>query len=335
MSSESLHNHIEWYVLNHIATAICKDSAQKTIEHFNKVHNTSLELFAPTYVVREEHDGVVRMKKVKLTFHYVFVRGTFDDLKALCCETNGFSFLINHGSEERYAIISDREMQAFRTIARAYENCLPYYSLGDIDLEDGDVVEVINGDFPGLVGTFMPRARSKSGNIVLQVFNQVGAIAYNIKVSDVRVLEFSKNSTRANDKIDAFIPHLLKALRHYHDNETLPSSLVAKLSVFCQRMEIVKLPNPKLDAKLQILLYAASHILGNTEAATTYRGRFEKLKSAITSPWTKSLIMLILCATEHNKCFTTPLSGNIVKEITSKSQQLLIKEIEQYTKPRI
>lgn len=123
-------------------------------------------------------------------------------------------------------------MRCFQIIAKAYENRLPYYSLQDIDLESGDLVEVVNGDFPGLVGTYIPRPKSKSGNIVLRVDQNLGTVAYDIKVSDVRVIEFARDSKRAYDQIDAFVPRLLKALRAQHDGDRMSGALVAQLSVF-------------------------------------------------------------------------------------------------------
>ena len=194
-----------WYVLNYVAGPSRKP-AFREIEQFNSANSSSLELFAPTYVVREERQGEIRMRTVSLTFHYVFVRGTLPEIKQLCISPNGFSFLIDRSSEERYAVIDDARMAGFMNIARAYRNCLPYFSLDDIDLEDGDVVEVIRGDFPGLVGTYIPRPRSNSGDIALHVYNNVGTMAFNVKASDVRVLEFARNSTRANDQMDAFMP---------------------------------------------------------------------------------------------------------------------------------
>ncbi|MDE6514259.1 MAG: hypothetical protein K2L05_08765, partial [Muribaculaceae bacterium] len=286
MAVDSYGNTPCWFVLNYVGNSPDRNSAQKIITRFNETKGTDLRLFAPTYVVREEKDGKYRMKTVKLAFHYVFVNGTFDDIKSLCTQQNGFSFLINHSSKERYATISDAEMQHFKNIARAYENCLPYFPLDDIDLEEGDLVEVVNGDFPGLIGTFMPKAKSNSGNIVLMVYNNIGTIAYNIKASDVRVLEFAKQSTRANDQIDAFVPHLLAALNHYKNEQPLPKPLAAKLVVFCQRMEIARLNNNKLNAKLQALLYAGNTILGNIQTAERQREKFNKLKPAISNPWT-------------------------------------------------
>ena len=315
-----------WYVLNFVGVAFQR-MAEKAIDRFNASQDSTLQLFAPAYVIREVKDGEVRMRTVNLTFHYVFVRGTFAEVKMLCGQNNGFSFLINHSGSERYATVGDREMANFINIARAYRNCLPYFSLDDIDLEEGDLVEVINGDFPGLIGTYMPKPKSNTGNIILNVYNKVGTIAFDVKATDVRVLEFSRKSTRANDQIDAIVPHLLKALRLYSTSEALPSSLIAKLSVFSSRMEIVRLNNRKLDARLQALLYGCNSILGNTRETTQARARYEKLKNAVTNEWTSALIELIF-AIINNDSSRLAAAHTILSTLTpsSKSQILLTSE---------
>lgn len=331
MTTESKEDSICWFVLNYIATGFQKQ-ANKVVDTFNLTYDSSLELFAPTYVVRETKNGEVKMKTANLSFHYVFVKGTLEQIKQLCRMSNGFSFLLDRCSEERYAVISDRDMRNFKTIARAYKNCLPYFSLEDIDLEDGDLVEVINGDFPGLIGTYMPKAKSNSGNIVLNVYNKVGTIAFNVKAVDVRVLEFSHKSTRANDQIDAIIPHILEALRYYHEDCELPSSIAAKLSVFCSRMGVVKLNNRKLDAKLQALLYGGNQILRNTEEADLAITKFEKLKESVTNVWTSGLITLIFSVIDNDiESLRSKQAELKTLTPTSKVQRMLVEEYERYT----
>lgn len=305
--------------------------AEKAIGRFNVSQNRDLELFAPTYVVREDKNGEVKMKTVNLTFHYVFVRGTFADVKMLCTQSNGFSFLIDRSGSERYATISDKEMFNFKNIARAYKNCLPYFSLEDIDLEDGDLVEVVNGDFPGLTGVYMPKPKSKSGNIILKVYNKVGTIAFDVNAKDVRVLEFSHNSTRANDQLDAIMPHLFRALRYYNASEALSSALVAKLSIFCSRMGVVRLNNRKLDARLQALLYGCNAILGNRENAAQAKARYEKLKDSVTNEWTQALISLIFAIIDNDLSRLREARAGIAKLVpTSKVQHMVAEEYAFY-----
>lgn len=331
MTAELQDSIICWFVLNHLATGF-QEQAKKVVDTFNRTHAASLELFAPTYVVRETKNGEVRMKSVNLTFHYVFVRGTLDQISELCRMSNGFSFLLDRCSKERYAVISDRDMTNFKNIARAYKNCLPYFSLEDIDLEDGDLVEVISGDFPGLIGTYMPKAKSNSGNIVLNVYNKVGTIAFNVKAVDVRVLEFSHKSTRANDQIDAVIPHVITALQFYSEEKALPQSLAAKLSVFCRRMGVVKLNNRKLDAKLQALLYGGNYILGNIEEAGHAAAKYEKLRDSVTNAWVSGLITLIFSVINNDKESLKSKQAELqALTATSKVQRMLVEEYSRYT----
>lgn len=330
MIADRVQEERNWYVLNHISYSF-RNMAQKTVERFNAINTTSLELFAPTYVVREEKRGELKFRTVNLAFHYVFVKGSFAEVKKLCGEPNGFSFLIDHGSEDRYAVIDDRKMAHFKNIARAYKNCLPYFPIDDVDLEEGDLVEVVRGDFPGLVGIYMPNTKGKTGNIVLNIYNKVGTVAFDVKVSDVRVLEFSRNSTRANDQIDAFVPNLLKALRYYDTDEALPTSLAAKLSVFCGRMGVVRLNNRKLNARLQVLLYAANYIIGNVADAEAAMEKFRRLSESVTNEWTKGLINLILSVVEKNPARIA--SGyERLKDLdaSSKAQRMVRDEYEYY-----
>ena len=327
---------MSWFVLNHIAPSP-RHQAQKAVDRYNSAADTRLELFAPTYVVPETRNGQTHMRTANLTFHYVFVRGELPDVKALCGQDNGFSFLIDRGSRERYATVSDRDMANFRNIARAYHNSLPYYPLQDIDLDDGDLVEVVNGDFPGLVGRFMPKAKSKSGDIVLSIFQGVGTVAFNIKNTDVRVLEFSRHTTRANDQIDAFVPHLLQAMRLFHAGQNLPQPLLAKLTVFASRMAVVKVNNRKLNAKLQALLYGANLILGDMARADAARVRYQELSTSITNPWTAALtrlILTVLSTPPHSSLLTTHSSlvtmTSDLSSPTSKFQRQLADEYAYY-----
>lgn len=324
------HSSVSWFVLNHIAPSP-RHNAQKDVDRYNAGAHARLELFAPTYVVQETRNGQTHLRNANLTFHYVFVRGELPDVKALCGQDNGFSFLIDRGSGQRYAIVSDLDMANFRNIARAYHNCLPFYPLQDIDLDDGDLVEVVNGDFPGLVGRFMPKAKSKSGDIVLSIFQGVGTVAFNVRNTDVRVLEFSRHATRANDQIDAFVPHLLQAMRLFHAGEEIPQSLLAKLNVFASRMAVVKVNNRKLNAKLQALLYGANFILGDMTTANAVLTRYHELSASITNPWTAALTHLIFAVLATPEVLDISSASLPETDKLSKFQLLISDQYEYYS----
>lgn len=323
----------KWFILNHFDAlpAPRSQTAKTSIDRFNSAENCQLELFAPTFVKAVNINGRQIKREQPLTFHYVFVRGTLDEIKRLCSLSNGFSFVLNRSSEERYATVDDKRMDDFKAIARAYSNSLPFFALDDIDLEAGDKVEIVEGSFPGLVGYYMPKAKSSSGDIILSVTQNLGTVVYDVKAKYVRVLEFSKKSRRANDQIDAIIPQLLKALKLYHNNIILPSSLTSKLSVFCSRMEAVKINNRKLDAKLQALLFAVNHILGRSGVSKDALNKFDKMKDAITNEWTLGLVNLLLSViNKDEKLFKDSHIRLKSLSANSKAQCALVEEYANY-----
>lgn len=130
-------------------------------------------------------------------------------------------------------------------------------------------------------------------------------------------------------------------MRAFHAGEPLPVPLVARLSVFCRRMEIVKIDNRKLAAKLQAILISANHILGHMVAARAARERYDHISDSVTNPWTRALIALLLSATKESFAHKAAAAADRVKlpplptlkegARPSKAQQQLIDEYTYYT----
>lgn len=305
-----------WYLLNFIAPAIRRSEILDTrIRTYNTIHGTDLRVFAPQVVeAQPAPDGGLRIIKRPILYHYIFVQGPLPHVKRFCSEGEGLSFVLRHpdalpsaerissastragaklvsaASSARYVSLSDAEIEAFRIIARAYSNRLPYYRPTDIDLIDGDEVEVVSGPFAGLKGTFIARRGTPHGNIVVNATGQIGSIAYNIKADTIRILRFAKDSRRAYDQIDAFLPKLRAALEVYRANQSLTPAQAAPLNIFTRRFAVTDIPGAKLDAKLQALLAVANEILGNREAAAQAMERYRKRLPHVTNPATIALL---------------------------------------------
>lgn len=294
---------IRWFVLNHIpGPGSSRISAvRRAVDTFNNRHLACIELFAPTIVSASRIGDRMVCSEKPLTYHYVFVRGTYSEIKSLCQGSNGFSFVIDHGGGSRYATVSDRSMADFMTIARACRNTLPFFPLDSVDLESGDLVEVVDGPFAGLVGYFIPRNKSVRGNIMIQVSQNLGTVAYDIHAGYVRVLEFSKSSRRGYDQIDAFVPKLYGILRHHSDGAPLTTREIAVLTVFHRRMSSARLGDRKVEAKLTAILYAVSRLLGDRAGEEDFYKRYMKLADSITSPVTKSFISLVFSIVDGDR----------------------------------
>lgn len=296
-----------WYLLNYIAPAMRrKEMLEARVRAYNSQNNTDLTIFAPEIVeATPKPDGGIRITNRAILYHYIFIQGELQDIKRLCSSGGGLSFVLkktdfaesasSHASAtaqsaSRYVTLSDSEIRAFRIIAYAYSNHLPYYSPRDIQLLHGDEVEVVSGPFAGLRGTFIARRGSSNGSIVVQASGQIGSIAYDIKADTIRILRFSKDSRRAYDQIDAFIPKLQEALSIWKIGQPLTPAQAAPLHVFTRRFSATEIPGAKLDAKLQALLSTAHRILGNEPEARVARARYEKRLPQVTNPRTLDLI---------------------------------------------
>lgn len=299
-----------WYILNYIPPPGARRSALPAVvdafnealaKRFPKGAVTPVELFAPTFVSLVSEGGHVRQSERPLLYHYIFVRGDEAAVKALCAECQGFSFVIDHTGSRRHLSVSDATLEQFRLIARFYSGQLPCFPLEGINLEEGDRVQIVSGPCAGLEGTYITRKGARSGNILVSVDGSMAAVVYDIKAEYVRVLEFARDSRRLYDHLDAFASKLSEFL----SSRSLPElktgcvsqadlRVLAAASSFVSRLSKVKVPNPKIAAKLFVLLYAAYSLLADAPRAASAFARYEALASNVTNPKTQEFISLIL-----------------------------------------
>lgn len=291
-----------WFLLNNIPSGRHRD-VNALVERFNARHASDmadmgdmpLAVFAPTVIsMRRNADGSYVRHSIPLLFHYVFVKGELSKVKKLCSEPNGLSFVLQRsGDASRPAIVSDREIQAFSIIARSLAGKLPVILASDVELIDGDEVEVISGPFQGLGGIFHPRRGSNTGSLTVTSGAGLTALVTDIPVDMLKVVRFASGTRRPYDLIDAFTPRLLTALRPYGTGRLLDPLVLAPLVSFTRRLDQASIPNPKLNAKLQLHLLGAWTLLGDVERARRSRVLFEASSHQLTNPQSRVLADLI------------------------------------------
>lgn len=320
-----------WYVLNFISRSGIP-LLQKEIDRFN-AERPRLELFAPVIRPAKIANGTVVYTDRLLTYYYVFVKGLLSDVKELCARPgNGLSLMIDRGSANRYGMLGDAEMENFRIIARAYANAIPFFNINDIDLEEGDSVEIVGGEFAGLKGTYIPKSRSTKGKLVIAATADLGTVLWDVDTKYVRILEFARDSRRQYDILDAFIPKLLPVMRKFHANKSLTDKEKSQLSVFSQRMGVVVPDNHKLEAKLLATLMCVNTIIGETEGYNESRSRFEKRITSVTNPWTQALIGLMTGVSQNDMALLKAAHDSVmnITDSPNKTQKELLEELEYY-----
>lgn len=328
-----------WYVLNYIAPSYhTSNSATAIVEEFNRRNSDesqNLQLFAPTLVAMVERNGKRIPVEKPLTYHYVFLQGNEKDVKKLCSEPNGFSFVLNRGNDKRYLIVNDNDMEVFRTIAATLGNKLPCFDPKEIPLEEGDEVEVVAGEYPGIRGTYLPKRGGRSGNIYISVAHNFATVLYDIKAEFVKVIHFSPTTKRPYDQLEAFLPRLYNAMKKHKEGEKLTTQEIGHLFTFCRRMEEVEINNPKFNARLQAALMTGNHILGNTIARYKAAQQLIALLPEVTNPVTLLEIYLMQYIVTPTPELLEKImdKANLLGEGSSNSQyrKLLLSTIKEIT----
>lgn len=288
-----------WFVLNYVPPRGTRRSSLPSIiasfssrlEAEGLAAGPPLEHFAPTFVRLESAGGQVRPAERPLLYHYVFVRGDEADVKKLCARVDGFSFVVDRSAPGRHVSISDEALEHFRIIARYFSGRLPCYPLDGVSLEEGDRVQVISGPFAGLEGTYISKRGGHSGNILLSVDAAMAAVVYDVPADYVRVLEFARDSRRVYDQLDAFASRLSAMCSSLGSRSAVE---LAAASSFVSRLGVVKLQQPKLAAKLHILLYGACSVLADRQRALAHLEAFRSLEHHVTNPKSLALVSSIL-----------------------------------------
>lgn len=278
-----------WYIMNFVPGAGRSRAGLESL-----AAGWNIEVFAPTFVELVTDKGQVRKREKPLLYHYIFVRGRDEDIKRFAQTNRGFSFVIDRAGSRRHLQVSDEALEQFRLIASYHAGKLPCYPLEGINLEEGDKVQVVSGEFAGLTGTYMSRKGGKKGNILIAIDNGLAAIVYDIRADYVRVLEFSRDSSRVYDQLDAFAEKLRK-----RDQD--PLLLRSAAAAFTTRLGVVKIPNPKLNAKLQMLLYAGYKLLSDESNANEALQRYRELEGYVTNKKMRELWELCIerCASRN------------------------------------
>lgn len=274
-----------WYIMNYVPP-----SGKSRCGLMSLVESWGLEVFAPTFVKLVSEEGHVKKSEKPLLYHYIFIRGNEESIKKFALSNTGFSFVLDRAGSSRYLHVSDEALEQFRIIAGYHAGKLPCYPLEGIDLQEGDKVQIVSGPCVGLTGVYMSRKGGKSGNILIAIDSGLAAVVYDVKAEYVRVLEFARDSKRVYDQLDAFASRLREAA----GGEVDPLVMVSAAGSFTTRLGIVKLHNPKLEAKLQILLFAAYNILSDRVNARKSLERFRRLENHVTNPKTRAFCDAIL-----------------------------------------
>ena len=253
----------QWYVLS------SKSGIKALEDKFSALSASRLEqggepieYFLPTCVARSCYYGKPVMKRRKLISNYVFVRDSLRNILEMNQAIDSL-WMLPHPDKtpvvKRYMTISDRDMEVFKSVAHAYANELPCYPIGAVDLEEGDRVEIVGGDFDGMEGTLQCRQGRNGGKVLISIGDLFLISTPEIRPQYIRILQFGKGNRHPYRLFEAHLPRAIQALQHMQGTG-ITSDDIAAMTVFTGRFEALQTTTVNIasqHATLMLMSYAA------------------------------------------------------------------------------
>lgn len=269
-----------------------------------------LELFMPTCIRMTNLFGQAKMSRRKLIGNYIFVRGSYQDILEAKRMIPSLWLLPHPDKNEaglRYMTISDREMDLFKAIAHAYSNELPCLPIGAVDLDEGDKVEIVGGDFDGMCGTLQCSQGRQGGKVLMAIGNLFIAVTPDIRPQYIRILQFGKGNRHPYRMFEAHLPRAVRALRHVREmdgEKGLTTNDVAAMTVFTGRFESLEPATVNIasqHATLMLMSYAALQDFEKTRHwQQRCRALIPKIKSDTQRAW--QLTFMYAAIGDHDLC---------------------------------
>lgn len=218
--------------------------------------------FAPTYSDVAKRGQYLRRTVKPLVCNYVFLRGNKEQIYSFSRQYPQYSPIYNSAEDRTFpVIIPDGEMDNFIRLANAYQNNLPCYAPGEIDLIKGDRVKIIGGPFEGIIGILKSQRGTDGGRVIVNVANLLAAHTLEIAPKYIQVLQFAPGTKRLYDVLDAFLPRLEKAVGEMKICGELSQQSVASMNYFVSRFSELEVKEVKMRAKHALLLFSALHLI--------------------------------------------------------------------------
>ena len=280
----------QWYVLSAKGSIRALERQFDAVSALRQRRGVSpVEYFLPTCVERTSLFGTPAVRRRKLIGNYVFVHDTYSNILEIK-SVMGSVWVLPHPDhiqgEARHMTISDADMAIFMAIARAYANQLPCYPIDMVDLDEGDKVQIVGGEFDGMCGTLQCSQGRNGGKVLMAIGNLFLVATPDIGPQYIRILQFGRGNRHPYRKFESHLPRAIQALHHIRDvdgGHSLTTGDIAAMTVFTGRFETLQPATVNIasqHATLMLMSYAA---LGDRAHVAKWQARCMDLLPRVKS----------------------------------------------------
>ncbi len=277
-----------WYILK---------SARQSLALRDVLKDNKIEYYLPTHTILRNVGGQQRRVETPLVFNLIFVRKSLDELKLFCRNRPDLQIHVvyNHKPlhEEVAAkplYVNDREMEMFQKALSFYSGQeVPFVKPEELELEKGDEVRIIGGQFSGLEGILVSQKGKDGGRVVVHLSNVIAVRTLEIEPEYLQILHFGKDNKHFYKHLDSYLPRLDRVLDK--KGEKLSAAELAPIETFVKRFSQLRTDTVNSEAKVQALLCVSCELIGDAEGAEIAREKVQKLLPRINSQAVKDFVV--------------------------------------------
>lgn len=276
-----------WYILK---------AANLSLSVREDLKNGEIQYFLPTHTELRNVGGTQKRVERPLVFNFIFVHCEVETAKTFCRNRPDLRLHLVYNHKPLHDSvaaeplrISDREMEMFQKAIAFYNGQeVPFVKPEEMELEKGDQVRIIGGQFSGLEGVLMSQKGKDGGRVVVHLSNVIAVRTLEIEPEYLQILRFGKDNKHFYKHIDSYIPRLEKVLAVKERKLTVAE--LSPVEIFVKRFSELKTDTINSEVKVQVLLYASYRILGEVEAVKRLKEQIELLLPRVKSQTTLDFV---------------------------------------------
>lgn len=198
-------------------------------------------------------------------------------------------------------IIPDRQMEMFiKTVNAAKSASIPYVRPSEIDLEKGDKVRIVGGDYDGVEG-ILESTKGKDGGVVfVHIDNFIATRTAEIRPEFIQILEFAKTGKHMYKKFDSFMTRGERCVKSLLSGKGISKRDHDYFHIFTNRFSSLLTPTVNMTAKLNLYMFIAHSCIGNEVEAADYENKLYDYFPKINSDPMKAQCLTFLYACTMN-----------------------------------
>lgn len=335
-----------WYVLK------CNRSVAKTRDALlamRNAHAGQFDFFFPTRFVLENVGGKRRRVEKTVAFNFVFANCSYALLRQLAQESAGdlTPLYRRMGRDDalckvrdRLLVVPDAEMDMFIRAIGAYEGDVPALLPEEADLEKGDRVRIIGGQFDGIEGILVTRQGKDGGRVLVKVSEVLCVPTLEIEPECIEVLEFAPEGRHLYKKFDSFIQkirHTLKACLYHEMGLSLPPAACEALraayanipkgrteaTMFLRRFGNFRPATLNQRARKAVFMLMSYRVLGQQKSLEALLPEVAELDGLLTAPTQQAFLRVYLYAVSGDRRHLAPAISAVAALESAKKSDLL------------